>query len=266
MVYMGNHIALTRTAHGQKIFVDTRDLSLAPALLMDGAWENPVTKIYAKYLRKGAITIEVGANMGYYTLLAASLVGHRGKVIAFEANRALSELLYKSVDINYYLHHCEIINKAVADKTGTLTFRIIKEHMGTSSAAPFDQEYLDNSRDTMEETTVESVSLDEFLEERGMHHVDVIKIDAEGSEPLIFKGLQKTLEKSEDLTVIFELNAGMIRAMGHDPGEMLESLVEKGFALQRIVRDDLIPYESVEQALSWPICDVLMRKQSTPQP
>jgi FkbM family methyltransferase len=266
MVYMGNNIALTRTAHGQKIYVDTRDLSLAPSLLMDGAWENPVTRIFAKYARKGATVIEVGANMGYYTLLAASLVGHQGKVIAFEANSALSELLYKSVDINYYLHRCEVINKAVADKTGTLTFRTIKEHMGTSSAAQFDQKYLEKWRDTMEETTVESVCLDEFLKERGLHHVDVIKIDAEGSEPLIFKGLQKTLETSGDLTVIFELNAEMIRAMGHEPGEMLESLVEKGFTLQRIIHDDLIYYESVEQALSWPICDVLMRKQSTPQP
>lgn len=259
-IYMGNHRALTRTVHGQALYVDTRDLSLAPRLLLEGNWEEETTGHYCRFLKRGATVVDIGANMGYYSLLAASKVGFRGKVIAFEANRDLCDLLFDSLFINGFHERCEVVNKAVADKAGTVAFQKVKGHMGGSSVAPLDPAVLERLHTSTETGQVECVSLDAFLQERGIQHVDLIKIDAEGSEPMIFRGMQTTLDRAENLTVIFEFNAESIRAAGEDPLEMLQFLLNKGFSLRRICASGLAPLQAPEEALSWPICNVLMQK------
>ena len=261
-IYMGNHCALTTTVHGQAIYVDTRDLSLAPRLLLEGKWEEETTDIFCSYLKRDATVIDIGANVGYYTLLAASKVGARGKVIAFEANRDLYELLFQSVFVNGFRERCELVNKAVTDKAGNVAFQKVKKHMGGSSVAPLDPITLQQLHTSTETEEVESLSLDSFFQEHGIHHVDLIKIDAEGSEPLIFRGMQNTLDRAENLTVIFEFNPASIRSMGEDPLEMLQSLINQGFSLRRISPSGLAPLGTLEEALSWPIGNVLMEKKS----
>ncbi|MGB8352717.1 MAG: stealth conserved region 3 domain-containing protein [Chthoniobacteraceae bacterium] len=262
VIYLGDHRVLTRTLHGQAIYIDTRDRSVAPRLLLTGDWEQETTEVFIKHVRPGATIVEVGANMGYYTLLAAERVGRLGKVIAFEANRDLCGLLRESIEINSFVCQCEVINKAVAGSAGTVTLRKSREHTGQSSLAPARPAFLGQVADSVEEVSVESVSLDAFLRERGLPCPDVIKIDAEGSEPLIFQGLQHTLDNATDLVVIFELNTEMIRAMGHDPLEMLENLVSKGFNLNKITMDGLVPVTSLQEAVSWGMCDIVMQKSN----
>ncbi len=260
--YLGNNRALIRTVHGQKMYVDTRDLVSGPHLILDGYWEGRVSEELANHLKDGATVIEVGANMGYYTLLAASKVGPTGKVISFEANPDLCALVHKSIEINGFSDYCEVINKAATDKAGTVSFQRWKEHTGLSSIAFYNQEYVRQNYDSVDEISVETVSLDSFLEERGVLHVDVIKIDAEGCEPLIFKGLKNTFERNEELAVIFELNP-MSRTMGLDLTEMVDGFLKDGFSLDRIDAVGLTPIESAEETVEWRVCDVLMRKRSS---
>lgn len=262
VVYMGNHRVLTRTLHGQAIYVDTRDRSVTPRLLLTGDWEQETTEVFLRHVKPGATVVEIGANMGYYTLLAAEKVGRLGKVIAFEANRELCDLLRDSIEINPFVCQCEVINKAVTDSAGTVTLQKSMEHTGESSLAPTRPDFLEKVADLVEKVRVESVSLDAFLLERGLPCPDLVKIDAEGSEPLIFKGMQHTLENAADLVVIFELNSEMIRAMGHDPLEMLENLAGKGFNFHRISVDGLVPVTSLQEAVTWEVCDMIMRKNN----
>ncbi len=81
-VYLGENLALTRVLDRFKMYVDARDISLAPHLLLDGYWELWNTKVFRQLLRPGMHVVDVGANVGYYTLLAAAGVGPRGRVHA----------------------------------------------------------------------------------------------------------------------------------------------------------------------------------------
>jgi FkbM family methyltransferase len=260
-IYLGNHQSLTRTAYGQRMFVDTRDMSVAPHLLLDGRWEGWVTEEFLRHAKEGAVIVEVGANIGYYTLLGASRVGSGGKMIAFEATPDLCELVFKSIEINGFLDRCEIINKVAMDREDEVPFRRLKNRMGGSSIVPFDSDHLKQVYESSDEILVKSVSLDAFLEGRGLPQVDLIKIDAEGSEPLIFKGLERTLKRSGSIVVIFELNRQMSWSLGCDALGMLQGFAEAGFTLHRIEPHGLVPFEPLNEAASWSVCEILMRKQ-----
>lgn len=139
LIYLGDHRALTRTVFGQKMFVDTRDLSLAPHILLDGYWEMWITKFFKGVIKEGMTVVEIGSNIGYYTLLAASQIGAGGRLYAFEANPAVFDILFQNMNVNGFLDRVTLVNKAVLDKSGKLEFHILKRHHGSSSIIGFDK-------------------------------------------------------------------------------------------------------------------------------
>src|ERR1700722_361196 len=99
-VYLGDHTALVATRWGAKMLVDTRDAMVTPWLVLDGLWESHATGWLQQALGPGQVFVDVGANVGYFTLLAGSLVGPTGTVVAVEAHPRLAELLRRNVIIN----------------------------------------------------------------------------------------------------------------------------------------------------------------------
>src|SRR5258708_38672807 len=67
--YLGDHTLLTRTIFGHAIYLDSRDLSLTPHLFLQGYWEPEVTRFFLRIVKPRMHVVEVGANVGYYTLL-----------------------------------------------------------------------------------------------------------------------------------------------------------------------------------------------------
>ncbi len=110
---MGDSRALTRTIYGHKMYVKTTDLSLAPHILLDGFWENWITKVFIREVQPGMVVCDIGANIGYYSLLAAASVGERGHLHCFEANPDVCEILFQNLDINGFLSRTTVVNKAV---------------------------------------------------------------------------------------------------------------------------------------------------------
>src|SRR5262245_7714777 len=109
-VYLGDHRALTRTIYGHAMLVDTRDLSLGPTLLLHGDWEGEVTLFLLGRLRPGMNVIDVGANIGWYSVLMASRVGSAGTLMAFEANPSAYELCHHNLVINGLIARSEVYN------------------------------------------------------------------------------------------------------------------------------------------------------------
>src|SRR5258707_9948666 len=99
-IYLGDHLALAQVLDRFKMYVDTRDIGIAPHLLFGGHWEIWITKLFCDLLRPGMTVVDVGANFGYYTLLAAAGVHLDNHIHSIEADPHNFEILNKNVEVN----------------------------------------------------------------------------------------------------------------------------------------------------------------------
>src|SRR5262249_40656178 len=98
--YVGEQTILTQTVFGHLLHLDARDPSMLPSLVARGYWEPSVTRALLRLLRPGLRVVEVGANVGWYSLLFAWRVVPGGSVTAFEANPRMVELLRRTLAAN----------------------------------------------------------------------------------------------------------------------------------------------------------------------
>jgi FkbM family methyltransferase len=129
----------------------------------------------------GDIVIDVGANVGTFTVKAAKLVGDKGLVVAIEPEPMNLALLQRNID-SCNLNNVKVIRKAVWDKAAKVWLYLSKHSGGHSLCYA--------SEDRIE---VEADCLDNIVAELGLSHVDFIKIDVEGAEPEALRGAEGTL-------------------------------------------------------------------------
>ena len=258
-VYLGDHTALTTLNSGHKLFVDTRDLSLTPHLLLEGTWERWLTEVLSRLLRPGMTFVDVGANFGYYSVLAASQVGPRGRVFSFEANDAVADLLWRSVNVNGFEDRVTVVPRAVHETSGKISFSRLERLLGASRVADFDAALLEQYHDEAVTVQVDAVSLDDFFADDAIG-VDVVKIDAEGSEPAILRGMAGILRSRPAVKVVFEYGPDNIRSAGDDPLELLHELMRSGLRLQRINHDGSIVNVDLADLPHDHHCELLLTK------
>src|SRR5262249_37644456 len=95
--YVGDNLCLCRVLGSSLMYVDTRDHVHAPHLMMDGFWESWITVAMMRALSPGMVAVDVGANLGYYTIVMGKSVGPTGRVIACEPNKSLVEIVKQSL-------------------------------------------------------------------------------------------------------------------------------------------------------------------------
>ncbi len=249
-VYLGENLALTRVLDHFKMYVDTRDISLAPHLLLEGCWEMWITRVFRRLLRPGMHVVDVGANVGYYTLLAAAGVGPRGRVDAIEADPHTFEILEKNVGVNGYAAWVRTQQCAAADKRGEVTLYQFRHYHGSNTI-------LANVGDPLiaAEVKVPAIPLDELISDP----VDVMKIDAEGSEPLIFDGMQELLRHSPQIRILMEFAPQMIQRT-IDPREFLCRIRSAGLRCQVVTHQGTVEAWPDEKLLTPDIHTVLLSR------
>jgi uncharacterized YccA/Bax inhibitor family protein len=97
--YIGGQRMLVVTVYGGKLIIPSMDLSLSPELIISGSLELPLTKYLIKNIKQGFTVFDIGANLGYFTVLLGMLVGPTGKVFAYEPNPYLNSLLFDNLCI-----------------------------------------------------------------------------------------------------------------------------------------------------------------------
>ncbi|HHT9125287.1 MAG TPA: FkbM family methyltransferase [Candidatus Brocadiia bacterium] len=163
-----------------------------------GDYEPEVRKTVTQFLSPGTTMIDAGANIGYYTLLAARAVGPQGHVYAFEPAPSTVELLRKNVDVNGYSGRVTVVPKAITNKSSKVRIFLDYVHSGTSSM------FSDGlAKDAVE---VEGVSLDEFFSSKGWPPINIIKMDIEGAEKLALEGMRELVRRNQGLKLIIEVN------------------------------------------------------------
>jgi FkbM family methyltransferase len=255
-VYVGNDRAWLRTEWGGKLIVDTTDLLMSPWLLLDGVWEPDVTEWFRSALKPGMTFVDVGANVGYFSVLAAFLVGWDGRVIAFEAMPATYELLAKNVIVNWMTTFATAENLAVYRDSRRLKFYVRKYYHGNSSLANVSHEE-GRLFDDIEEIEVQAMALDEYFC-KNPARPDVIKVDVEGAELQVFRGARQTLAGNPDVIVMCEWSQDQIRSANDDPAELVEEWRGHGFKVYRI--DTGMKQLTYEELLAVPYCNIVLRR------
>jgi len=153
----------------------------------------PVVYEHLKKMRHG-VFLDVGASIGFYTVLMSRLLGKRGHVVAFEPHPQLFEILKENLELN----HCEnviALNLACWYRPQKLT---LYEHVSGNR--------VDHSvvfKNPGRQIEIDADSLDNILTKINVGNVDLMKIDVEGSAPQVFMGMKKVLEKNRT-KIIFE--------------------------------------------------------------
>lgn len=231
--YVGEQTILTQTVFGQLIHLDARDTSLLPSLVVRGYWEPGVTRALLRLLRPGQRVVEVGANVGWFSLLFASRVAPGGSVTAFEANPRMIDLLRRTLAANGLAGGVRVVPLAVSDRPGRATLHRLRRQQGSSSLHPIGPAELAGWDDEAVPLEVEATSLDAFFGSAAPLP-DLIKIDAEGAEPAILRGAQRLLDAARDVQLVLEFRPDVLARAGHDPRDFLAWLEQRGFRLHAI--------------------------------
>jgi len=201
-----------------QMFLDSQDglkLSINPT------YEKLQTKAIKREIRKGDTVLDIGAHIGYYTLLLAKLVGENGRVFAFEPEPSNFGLLEKNVKANGY-SNVVLVQKAVSNQTGIAKLFLNRSNTGGHS--------LRKGRYTKDSIEVAAIRLDDYFKDYD-GKIDFIKMDIEGSEGEALRGMLSLLKKNNHLKIITEFSPTMIRASTVQPEEYLSLLVEHNFRL-----------------------------------
>jgi len=232
-IFYGENRMLCRLLGDYLAFVDTRDLMLGPRLVLDGFWEAWVTLAIARHLRAGMWCVDVGENYGYYTLLMASACGPNGHVAACEPNPLLAETyLPQNLALNGFYHGVEICPQVIGNLDDqTVDFVLHDGDFATSSLERWAYAH------RCEAVQVSAVTLDRLCAD--WPRLDLVKIDAEGAEALVWEGMQETLRRFPHVAVVLELH------LQRDPPQavgLLHQLQRAGYALRAIgYEGDLVP-------------------------
>jgi FkbM family methyltransferase len=176
-------------------------------------------------IKKDEIVVDLGAHIGYYSLMMAKLVGKNGKVFAFEPEPRNLELLYKNIEVNLY-KNVKVIPKAVSDIDGECSLFVGQESFGANKI--FKPKKTDTQK--FEEIKTKTIRLDDYFEELGfLKKISFIKMDIEGSEVRALQGMKNILEFNENLKIFTEINRDALEDSNSNFRDMLEFLKNYDF-------------------------------------
>jgi FkbM family methyltransferase len=187
--------ALTFLDTGQPFFVDTRDREICPWIIMGGVWETNVDRPLLAYADHGMTVLDIGANVGYYTVKLGTKVGPQGRVLAFEPNPLVQSFLKENIKLNGQTGWVEPKDCALGDRAGVETLRY-------DASSPGGGSFVD-SEDAPLSVDVQVFPLDEVVPDDWA--VDLIKLDAEGYEKRILDGGKGVLARSPSCAIMLEL-------------------------------------------------------------
>lgn len=208
-----------------KVYIDKDDRVVSLALILNGVWEEFETEVFKKNLKKGDVVLDIGANIGYHTLIAAEIVGKTGKVYAFEPDNKNFLILKRNVEVNGY-KNVVLVNKALSNKNG-------QGKLFLSSEDNHGDFRIFGSGDGRKSVEIDLITLDSFFGNR-IPKVDVIKMDVQGAEALVFMGASKVLKANKKLKLFTEFWPKALRLSGGSAVEYAKILLKNKFKIYEI--------------------------------
>jgi FkbM family methyltransferase len=185
-----------------------------------GVWEPNITALFYSLLRPGDVMVDVGANIGYFTMLAAQIVGPAGRVHAVEPSPSTRLRLEANLRLNS-LSNVSVLPCAAWHEPGRARFYTDPHNRGGSSLRELHAE--------VQTDEVELVRLDDALPAAEAARIRLIKIDIEGAEYHALQGLARILETNKQLTVISEVEENKLAELNSSAAQLIAFLEQFGF-------------------------------------
>lgn len=220
-----------KTLHGAMWF-DGEDRKLTPWVREHATWEADLIRLLDAYVTPGMTVVDVGANVGFLTVVLAQRVGDAGRVHAFEPLPETLEILRANV-WRHRAANVTVHPQAVSDREGIV--HVAPDPNGRSGAAL-----------AAEGVELQAVTLDDALHGA---RIDVLKVDVEGAEPLVMAGAERVLASSPNLLAVVEFRPDT-HLDGSTPEQVLVRYANLGFRLQLLHADGSTHDASQEEVLA----------------
>ena len=230
---------VARAVFGSRLAGDTRDM-IQQYIYFFGLWERELTAWIASRLSTGDVFIDVGANIGYYSLLASTLVGKAGAIVAIEASPAIFRRLQENIARNG-ASNVRSVNVAVSDRKGTVQlFRGPDHNAGETSMFAVAGFTPDGA--------VQSARLEEILDRKELASARLIKIDIEGAERFVVPSIGPLLSSCrDDLELIVEFHPQYLTEPGRGADDLVKLMDASDFHAYRL-ENSYWPFNGVEHS------------------
>ena len=212
------------TVNGCILFLPSHDEGVSDSLRMEDTWEPELTREFERVIKTGMTVLDVGANVGYHTLLASRLVGKNGHVLSFEPDPSNLALLEKNIQANRCAN-VQVFPFAVGAAERTVELNLCSSTAGAHSTAYVPEGGHDK-------ITVRMVRLDDFLNPE--LQPNVVKMDIEGGEAQALEGMARILADSRLTTVFIECSPPILAKLGSSPSNLLKKLERVGFSSRQL--------------------------------
>lgn len=225
-LYLSEKEVLTKLFSGLKIYLDPRDIAVAQHIALDFIWEEEITKAWLSVLKPADVVLDIGANFGYFGLLAGQFTDRKkAKIVFFEANPNLIPYINKSLSSNWLHEQSKVENYAVSDSPGKLTLNVLKDYIGSSGFQTMEhlESYMHEQMklEVKEKIQVNALTIDDYCKENKIGAVNLIKMDIEGYEEKAYRGMRKIVKASPDITMFVEFTADSY----DDPKRLYEQML-----------------------------------------
>jgi FkbM family methyltransferase len=240
--YIGNDRMLVRLVGGGRLVVSANDLSLMPELVTEGSYDAPFTAFLRATLRPESVFVDVGANVGLFTVIGAQSAW-RGRVIAYEPVPHLVQLLRDNVQLNWLADRVTVRDVAAGDRAGQRRFAFEPQLQALGGFAP----------DADATTVVDVVTLDEDLGH--LDGIDLVKIDVEGGESAVLAGMERLIHAGRVRQISCEVRSDVLERRGSRAEwprlvQQLHDLEARGWAFSLIDPSGALAPRSVEEVMA----------------
>ena len=204
---------------GQRMFINPNDTVISKELIGHKVWEPLETKIIQENIKAGMTCIDIGAHIGYYTLLMSKLVGDRGKVYAFEPDPTNYKLLRQNIDANG-IQNVVAEQKAVWKKKDKIKLYLSPDNTGDHRIYQANVQPHPTNR---QEVEVEAIRLDTYFAKIDSK-INFIKMDIQGAECQALTGARRILSDNKDLKITTEYWTEGLEGAGTSAKEFIELL------------------------------------------
>ena len=227
-IYAGGNRVFCELPSGERICVDSNTLD-ATLYLLGERVEPHVVPLFRRFLTADSVVLDIGANFGLYTVIAAKLLGPRGRLYAFEPLPHAFGLLRRSVWANKFRDPSNVVlvNALVGEANGSgRLYYDLEELAGASLTA---------STRRCHSVDVKMVAIDEYLP--ADLKVDLVKIDVEGHEPEVLRGMARTIARSPNIRLFVEFFEPLLEEVGQDRLQFLAEIRRHGLDICKILDD-----------------------------